>query len=68
VIRQLAPAGRFYVSWPEAEATSVPPAREPYRYSFDILARIAELAGGRVERLDDCSHPRGESILVIHKR
>lgn len=68
VIRQLAPGGRFYVSWPEADAASVPPAREPYEYSFDMLARIAELAGGRAERLADASHPRGESLMVITRR
>lgn len=68
VIRQLAPGGRFYVSWPEADAASVPPAREPYEYSFDMLARIAELAGGRAERFADASHPRGESLMVITRR
>jgi SAM-dependent methyltransferase len=68
VIRQLSPAGRFYVSWPEADAASVPPTREPYQYSFDILARIAELTGGRAERVADASHPRGESLMVITRR
>jgi SAM-dependent methyltransferase len=68
VIRQLAPGGRFYVSWPEADAASVPPTREPYQYSFDMLARIAELAGGRAERVPDASHPRGESLMVITRR
>jgi ABC-type polysaccharide/polyol phosphate transport system ATPase subunit len=68
VIRALTPGGRFFVSWPEAEAGSVPADREPYAYSFDMLARIAELAGGRAERLADASHPRGESLMVITRR
>ena len=54
--------------WPEAEAGVPPSDREPYHYSFEMLARLAELAGGSVERVDDRSHPRGESILAIHKR
>ena len=68
VIRKLAPGGRFYVSWPEADAASLPPTREPYEYSFDMLARIAELTGGRAERVVGASHPRGESLMVIHRR
>jgi SAM-dependent methyltransferase len=68
VIRALAPGGRFFVSWPEAEAGTVPSDREPYTYSFEMLARIAELAGGRAERLQDASHPRGESLMVITRR
>jgi ABC-type polysaccharide/polyol phosphate transport system ATPase subunit/SAM-dependent methyltransferase len=65
VIHKLAPGGRFFVSWPEAGAALPPPDREPYAYSFDLLARIAETAGGRAERVQDSSHPRGESLMVI---
>lgn len=68
VIHKLTPAGRFYVSWPDADGSSPPPDREPYEYSFAMLARIAELAGGRAERLADASHPRGEALMVITKR
>jgi ABC-type polysaccharide/polyol phosphate transport system ATPase subunit len=68
VIHKLTPAGRFYVSWPDADGALPPPDREPYQYSFDMLARLAELAGGRAERLADTSHPRGEALMVITKR
>jgi hypothetical protein len=79
VIHTLTPEGRFYVSWPEVsghaafspatwpDGSVTMPDREPYHYSFDMLARIAELAGGRAEYLQDRSHPRGESLLVIRK-
>ena len=58
VVRKLAPGGRFYVSWPEVagDAALAPmhwpdgsvtwPDREPYHYSFEVLAAIAELTGG----------------------
>ena len=65
VVRKLAPSGRFYISWPEIPAGEPPADREPYHYSFDMLARLAELAGGRAEHLSDRSHPRGESLMVI---
>lgn len=80
VIHKLAPGGRFYVSWPEVaghaafspstwpDGSVTMPDREPYHYSFDMLARIAELAGGRAEYLEDRSHPRGESLMVITRR
>jgi SAM-dependent methyltransferase len=67
VIGKLAGGGRFYVTWPELQAGAPPSDREPYHYSFEILARIAEIAGGRAERLDERSHPRGESVMVIRK-
>jgi ABC-type polysaccharide/polyol phosphate transport system ATPase subunit len=70
VIHKLTPDGRFYVSWPEVagDAAFSMPDREPYHYSFDMLARIAELAGGHAEYLQDRSHPRGESLMVITRR
>jgi ABC-type polysaccharide/polyol phosphate transport system ATPase subunit len=80
VIHKLAPGGRFYVSWPEVaglaafspaawpDGSVTMPDREPYHYSFDMLARIAELAGGRAEYLSDRSHPRGESLMVITRQ
>jgi hypothetical protein len=33
-----------------------------------MLAGIAELTGGRAERVADDSHPRGERVLVIVRR
>ena len=64
VVRKLSPGGRFYVSldrtsteadafsamhWPDGSTTW--PDREPFHYTFEMLAGIAELTGGRAERL-----------------
>jgi ABC-type polysaccharide/polyol phosphate transport system ATPase subunit/SAM-dependent methyltransferase len=80
VIRTLAPAGRFYVTWTdvdEADAFSPKhwpdgsttwPDREPFHYTFAMLAGIADLTGGHAERLADDSHPRGERVMVITRR
>jgi ABC-type polysaccharide/polyol phosphate transport system ATPase subunit/SAM-dependent methyltransferase len=80
VVRKLSPGGRFYVTWTdvdEADAFAAKqwpdgsttwPDREPFHYTFEMLAGIAELTGGRAERLADDSHPRGERVLVIMRR
>jgi ABC-type polysaccharide/polyol phosphate transport system ATPase subunit/SAM-dependent methyltransferase len=80
VVRKLSPGGRFYVTWTnvdEADAFTAKhwpdgsttwPDREPFHYTFEMLAGIAELTGGRAERLADDSHPRGERVLVIVRR
>jgi ABC-type polysaccharide/polyol phosphate transport system ATPase subunit/SAM-dependent methyltransferase len=80
VIRSLAPDGRFYATWPEnpdprgfeqmvhADGTTTYSDREPFHYSFAMLAAVVAAVGGRAERLDDRSHPRGESIMVITRR
>jgi ABC-type polysaccharide/polyol phosphate transport system ATPase subunit/SAM-dependent methyltransferase len=80
VIRKLSPAGRFYVTWTDvsdedafspkqwADGSTTWPDRDPYHYTFDMLAGIAELTGGRAERLPDDSHPRGERVMVITRR
>lgn len=76
VIRALKPGGRFFMTWPEGPTNGFQPItwadgsitysdREPYHYSFEMLAALVEVVGGRAERLDDSSHPRGESIMVI---
>jgi ABC-type polysaccharide/polyol phosphate transport system ATPase subunit/SAM-dependent methyltransferase len=76
VIRKLAPGGTFFVAWAEPGADPFAPHvqrdgtttlgdRPPYHYDFGVLARLAEIAGGRAERLPDQSHPRGDSIMAI---
>jgi ABC-type polysaccharide/polyol phosphate transport system ATPase subunit/SAM-dependent methyltransferase len=76
VIRKLAPGGRFFVAFAEpgtdpfaprvqSDGTTTQGDRPPYHYDFGVLARLAELAGGRAERLPDGSHPRGDSIVAI---
>ncbi len=80
VVRKLSPGGRFFVCWTDVEGpdallprqwpdgTTTWPDREPFHYSFDMLAHMAELTGGRAERLSDDSHPRGEQVLVITRQ
>jgi ABC-type polysaccharide/polyol phosphate transport system ATPase subunit/SAM-dependent methyltransferase len=78
VIRKLAPGGTFYVAFAEPGAdpfashvqpdgTTTQADRPPYHYDFGVLARLAELAGGRAERLPDRSHPRGDSLMGISR-
>jgi len=79
VVRKLAPGGRFYATWPDSPAqasfdaivrpdgTTTYSDREPFHYSFEMLAALAEVVGARAERLDDPSHPRGESVMAIRK-
>ena len=69
--------GRFYVTWPDnPDATSFDPIqqhdgsmtfsdREPYHYSFAVLASLAATIGAHAERVDDDSHPRRESVMVV---
>jgi ABC-type polysaccharide/polyol phosphate transport system ATPase subunit len=80
VVKKLAAGGRFYVTWPEsADAGSFEPRvqpdgtrtfsdREPFHYSFDVLAALASALGARAERVDAAAHPRGEAVMVITKR
>jgi ABC-type polysaccharide/polyol phosphate transport system ATPase subunit len=80
VIRALAPDGRFYVTWAEnpdplafdrivkPDGTATYSDREPFHYSFAMLAAMVEAIGGRAERLDDRTHPRGEAVMVITRR
>jgi SAM-dependent methyltransferase len=77
VLTRLVPGGRFYASWLDnpdprsfepidrADGSTSYSDRDPFHYSFEVLAALAEAIGGQVERLDDRSHPRGESIMVI---
>jgi len=80
VIRALAPDGRFYATWPEnpdpadfgpmvrADGSTTYSDHEPFHYSFAMLAAIVEAVGGVAERLDERSHPRGETIMLITRR
>jgi ABC-type polysaccharide/polyol phosphate transport system ATPase subunit/SAM-dependent methyltransferase len=80
VIRRLSPGGRFYVTWTDVDpvdafssrqwpdGSTTWPDREPFHYTFDMLAGIVELTGGCAERLADDSHPRGERVMVITRR
>jgi len=77
VVKKLAPDGRFYATWldnpdPQRFGTLVREDgaksysdRDPFHYSFAVLAALADAVGGRAERLDDTSHPRGEAVMVI---
>ncbi len=40
--------------------------REPFHYSFEMLAALAEVVGARAERAwTIATHPRGEAVMVI---
>jgi hypothetical protein len=51
------------IGWPDGSKTYSD--REPFHYSFALLSNIVGALGGRAERIDDRSHPRGESVMVI---
>lgn len=80
VITRLTPNGRFYVTWADnpdrqrfdaivwPNGSRTYSDREPFHYHFDILAGIVDAVGGRIERLDDTSHPRGESVMLITRK
>ena len=79
VVAKLAPDGSFYVTWPDnPDPTQFDPIvqpdgsttysdRDPFHYSFAVLAALAEAIGARAERVDDRSHPRGEAVMRITK-
>jgi ABC-type polysaccharide/polyol phosphate transport system ATPase subunit/SAM-dependent methyltransferase len=80
VVRTLKPDGKFFVTWADnpdplnfdpivrADGSRTYSDREPFHYSFDVLASIVDIVGGRAEPLDDRTHPRGESVMVITRR
>jgi SAM-dependent methyltransferase len=77
VIRTLAPGGRFYATWPEnpnpgsfapvvhSDGSMTYSDREPFHYSFAMLSAIVEAVGGVAVRLEEQTHPRGETIMLI---
>lgn len=79
VVNKLQPEGRFFATWhdnpdlqntePVARASGLTtfPDRPPYHYAFDVIAALCGSIGATVERLDDTSHPRGESVMVIRR-
>jgi ABC-type polysaccharide/polyol phosphate transport system ATPase subunit len=80
VVRALRPDGRFFATWADnpdpmnfdpivgPDGTTTYSDREPFHYSFEMLARLADVVGAHAELLDDQSHPRGEAVMVITKR
>jgi SAM-dependent methyltransferase len=79
VVRKLAPWGVFYATWFEnpdpvdfapmqrAAGVTTYADREPYHYSFDLIEQVCQAVGARVVRVDDSTHPRGESVLAISR-
>ena len=75
----LRPGARFFATFfdaPEPAAfqpierhggVTTYPELEPYQYSFELLRRVGDAVGARVERVDDSSHPGGESVLAIER-
>jgi len=80
VVRKLKPSGRFYATWFEnPDAADFEPIvrpdggmtysdRQPYHYPFDLVQQVCTAVGATVERVDDPTNPRGESLLVISRR
>lgn len=80
VLAYLKPAGQFFATWldnPDPKgfdaierpdgALSYPDA-EPFHYSFDMLARVCDVLGADLERVDAPPHPLGECLLRITRR
>ena len=80
VVKKLTPDGRFYATWIDnpdplqfgavlhEDGTKSYSDRDPFHYSFAMLSGLVDAVGGRAERLDDCTHPRGEAVMVITRR
>lgn len=75
-LKMLKPGGTFFGTWYDTDPADlfnpVPRSdgfvtygdREPYHYTFSMLAGIAETVGGQATRLSE-RHPAGESVLAI---
>jgi ABC-type polysaccharide/polyol phosphate transport system ATPase subunit len=80
VVNRLAPDGRFFATWADSpdplkfdpivrpDGSATYNDREPFQYSFAVLAAVVEAMGARAERIDDATHPRGESVMVMRRR
>ncbi len=77
VLRKLRPGGRFFAAFAEnpdpadfdpivaADGARTYSDREPFHYTYGMLAAIVESLGGTIERVDARSHPRGDSVVAI---
>jgi ABC-type polysaccharide/polyol phosphate transport system ATPase subunit len=80
VLPRLGPGGRLYATWldnpdpgslePILQPNGVTtyPDAEPYHHAFDVLAGVCAALGAEAVRIDNRTHPRGESVLAIVKR
>jgi homopolymeric O-antigen transport system ATP-binding protein len=79
ILPKLKPSGRLYATWFEnPDLGNFEPIvrggvttyadREPYHYSFKLIADVCEALGASVERVPGPPNPRGESVLVITRR
>jgi SAM-dependent methyltransferase len=80
VVSRLEPSGRFYASWFEnpdpasydaivhPNGVTTYPDRAPYHYPFALIAHVCAAVGAIVDRVDNWTNPRGESILAISRR
>jgi SAM-dependent methyltransferase len=80
VVGRLGPSGRFYATWFEnpdpanydaivhPSGVTTYPDRAPYHYPFDLIAHVCAAVGAIVDRVDNSTNPRGESILAISRR
>ena len=71
--RGLGPAGKrpgstCFDPLVQPDGTTTYSDRDPFPYSYAVLAGIVDAVGGRAERVDDRSHPRGEAIMLITRR
>jgi homopolymeric O-antigen transport system ATP-binding protein len=80
VVRRLQPTGRCYATWFEnpdpanfepivrPNGVTTYPDREPYHYSFSLVANVCEALSATVERVDGATPPGGESVLLFSRR
>jgi ABC-2 type transport system ATP-binding protein len=76
-LRRLSPAGRLFIAFLEASGPALFERIErpggahstlegPVRhFDYGVLARLAEAAGGRAERVGEWGDPQGQSMMVV---